>query len=70
MNKLKLVKFDFSELPEKYWKEYPLSVYDVFVMLGEIEQMPGHCVVCNIKTGQTYSCYHTDNFVELTDEEV
>lgn len=70
MNKFKLVKFDFSDLPDKYWNEYPFSKYDRFVMLGEVDQMPGHCVVANIKTGQIHCCYHTENFVELTEDEV
>lgn len=70
MNKFKLVKFDFSEMPEKYWKEYPFSIYDRFIMLGEVEQMSGHCVVANTKTGQIHCCYHTENFVELTEDEV
>jgi hypothetical protein len=39
-------------------------------MLGEIDQMDGHCVVADIKTGQIYSCYHTENFVELSEDEV
>lgn len=67
---MKLVKFNFDDLPEKYWKEYPFSIYDTFVMFGDIEKMDGHCVVCNTKTGQMYCGYHTDNFIELTEEEL
>jgi hypothetical protein len=70
MNKLKLVRFDFSDLPKKYHSEYPFSKHQTFVMLGEIDQMDGHCVVADIKTGQIYSCYHTENFVELSEDEV
>ena len=70
MNKLKLVRFDFSDLPEKYHNEYPFSKHQKFVMLGEIDQMDGHCVVADIKTGHVYSCYHTENFVELTEDEI
>lgn len=31
--------------------------------------MGGHCVVADHRTGQIYSGYHTENFVELTDDE-
>ena len=70
MNKYKLVKFDFSDLPENYHKEYPFSKYDVFVMLGEVHGMDGHCVIINTKTGQAHVNYHTENFIELTEEEL
>lgn len=70
MTKYKLVKFDFKSLPIEYHKDYPFSIYDTFVMLGEVEQMGGHCVVANTKTGQVYVNYHTDNFIELTEEEI
>jgi hypothetical protein len=65
-----LVRFDFDKLPKKYWKDYPFSIYDHFVLLGEIEQMAGHCIVVNCKTGQLHVGYHTENFTKLTDEEV
>ena len=67
MNIYPLVKF---KVPDKDYKDYPFSVHDTFVMLGEIKGMEGHCVVANFKTGQIYSGYHTDNFVELTEEEL
>lgn len=43
---------------------------DTYVFLGEIPNMPGHCVVLNHRTGKVYSGYHTDNFIELTEDEV
>jgi hypothetical protein len=70
MNRLKLVKFNFDSLPIEYHKEYPFSKYDTFIMLGEIEQMLGHCVIAHSKTGQIYIGYHTSDFVELTEDEV
>jgi hypothetical protein len=32
--------------------------------------MLGHCVVADHKTGRVYSGYHTENFVELSEDEV
>ena len=70
MNKLKLVRFNFDDLQIEYHSLYPFTKTQTFVMLGEIEQMEGHCVVADIKTGQIYSCYHTEDFLELTEEEL
>jgi hypothetical protein len=39
------------------------------VFFGEIPNMPGHCVVADHRSGQIYVGYHTDDFVELTEEE-
>jgi hypothetical protein len=66
--KLPLVKFDFRGLPSDFHKKYPFIESDKFIMMGEITQMPGHCVVVNYKTGQIYSGFHTDNFVLLDDD--
>lgn len=68
--KLSLVKFDMGNSPESDWKYYPFAEHDHFIFMGEIPNMPEHCVIVNVKTGQVFSCYHTDNFVELTEDEV
>lgn len=31
--------------------------------------MPGHCVVADHATGQIFSGYHTENFVEIDEDE-
>jgi len=66
---LSLVKIDkeiaSTELPELK-KESP---HPTFVFLGEIPQMPGHCVVVDYESGKVYSGYHTENFIELKDDE-
>jgi len=43
---------------------------DRLIYLGEIPNMPGHCIVMDYITGTVYSGYHICNFVELTEEEV
>lgn len=59
---------------EYHWYPFqkfsPRSRYGVYVYLGEIPNMLGHCVVSCYRTGQILSGYHTDNFVELTEDEV
>lgn len=42
----------------------------MYVFLGEIPNMVGHCVVINHKTCQIYTGFHTEDFIELTDDEV
>jgi len=70
--KLSLVKLsDYvtDEMIKEY--EYPFKKSKIYVFLGEIVNMQGHCVVVEYKANHTvYSGYHTDNFVELSEEEV
>jgi hypothetical protein len=40
-----------------------------YVFFGEIPNMPGHCIVADYETGKIHSGYHTDNFIELGEEE-
>lgn len=70
MNKNSLVKFDYNLLPKKYYDDYPFDADDIYVYLGDIKQMPGHCIVVDFKTGKIYCGYHTENFIELTEDEV
>lgn len=67
--KLSLVKFDFTDLPEQYHRLYPFLKGHTYVFLGEIPNMPGHCVIAG-HAGNVYFGYHTDDFVELPDESV
>ena len=41
---------------------------EVFVYLGEIPQMPGHCVVVD-RAGQVWWGRHTDSYEIVPDEE-
>ena len=67
-----MVKFDYDNIPKQYWDDY-LKIFpkdDVFVFMGELEQMKGHCILCNYKTGKIICGYHTDDFIALIDDEV
>ena len=50
-------------------KEHPFEKNKTYVFLGEIPQMPEHCIVADFKTGQLYSGYHTENFEEIPEDE-
>lgn len=41
-----------------------------FIFLGEIPNMPEHCVVAGKNSGKIYSGYDIDNFEELSGDEV
>lgn len=70
--KYSLCKVTFGNLSEEYKKQYPYPFKEgqVFIFFGEITNMRGHCIVADHKTGKIYSGYHTENFIELTKEEL
>lgn len=64
-----LVRFHSDRLPAEYRDRYPFSADGVYVFLGEIPNMPGHCVVVDHRSGKVFSGYHTENFAEIPDDE-
>ncbi len=63
-----LVKFNYEDIPVDYRFSYPFKPDRPYVFLGEIPNMPGHCVVAEHPKGIIYSGYHIENFVELTED--
>lgn len=63
-----LVKFD-PELLKKRPDFYPFKEKDYFVFLGEIYQIPGRCIVSRISDGHVFSCYYTEDFIQLRQNE-
>jgi hypothetical protein len=64
-----LVRFLIDELPPEFHDEYPFTRDGVYVFFGDIPNMPGHCVVAEMKTGRLYSGYHTEHFAEIPEDE-
>lgn len=67
-----MVKFNYENMSIEYHKYY-LKVFkkdEAWIFHGEIPNMGGHCILSNVKTGKIVSCYHTDDFIELTEDEV
>ena len=64
-----LVRFDFEGVPPEYHDKYPFEPDGVYVYFGEIPNMPGHSVVADHKTGQIYSGFHSESFVEIPEDE-
>ena len=50
---------------------YPFKRSLTYIFLGEIVNMPGHCIVIEYKANHTvYSGYHTADFKELKKDEI
>jgi len=58
-------------LPEgfKNHEGYPWNDGDTVLVLNEIQNMPGHCVVVDKKNQLSWG-FHTDNFREPTEDEL
>ena len=66
---LSLVRFDSSRVPSSLSAEFPFRAGVSYIFFGEIPNMPGHCVIAEQQSGRLHSGYHTDSFIELTEEE-
>ena len=66
---MSLVRFMFDGMSPQDERRSPFKRGAAYVFLGEIVNMPGHCVVAEMPTGHIHSGWHTDNFVELSDDE-
>ena len=62
-----LVKFDFQQIPEKRWKDYRHNFTgdEKFIYMGEIEQIPGRCIVCGYESGKINCVFETKYFIPL-----
>lgn len=47
----------------------PLVQENAFIFLGEIPNMPAHCVVFGQKSGHIVSGYHIEDFEEIPEDE-
>ena len=74
MDKLRinsLVKFNEEYIKLLHDNGYDIeNKDDVFVYMGEIPNMSGHCVVMNITISKLIISHHVDSFRELRDEEI
>ena len=64
-----MVYFSFETLPEEYWDQYPFIPKRPYIFFGEIPNMEGHCIVMDHATGEFYSGFHIENFVEICEDE-
>lgn len=70
------VVFDKTTIPENIYKEYFLDKFEnkgksiLFIFLGEIPNVPKHCILGDLNSGKIIGIYHTSNFREATEDEV
>ncbi len=69
-NALVKLEEEYAKFLKSSESDIPLIQEEVFIFLGEIPNMPGHCVVAGHKSGRIYSGYHVENFLELTEDEL
>ena len=68
IKKLTMVKLNTTSQEYPNYKE--IFGPSPYIFLGEISNMPGHCVICSHQTGKIYSGFHTDNFVAIPEDEM
>lgn len=72
----KLSLVTFTDEAKAHWDQVDPSRFgklNTFIFLGEIPNMRGHCVLLEfgfLATDKIHKGYHTDNFRELTEDEV
>jgi len=59
-----------ADLPEAYKYEYSFKNGEVFIFMGELTNMKGHCIVVRLSDGKLFFCFSIDNFVELKEDEL
>ena len=64
-----LVRFMSENLSPAFLTKYPFTRDGVYIYLGEIPNMPGHCIVVDYKSGKFHAGYHTENFTEIPQDE-
>lgn len=69
MTNFKAPQVVFFEAPPGYENAYPWTNGTSLLFIGEITNMPGHCIVVDRK-GKVYWGYHTDVFREPAEEEL
>jgi len=66
---VRIVRVDLKYVPEDIQDAYPFDHNEHVLMLGEIENLPGHSVIVN-KGGKVIWGYHAEHFVEMTEDEL
>ena len=56
-------------IPYPVEKRGPFPRGAALVFLGEIPNMPGHCVVAEVNTGRVHAGYHTERFEEVPEDQ-
>lgn len=67
------VRFNYENTPANlhhyYIDVFPKDRKPRFVFMGESPQAKGHCFIYDIEKQILLGLYHTEDFIELTDDE-
>jgi len=63
------VRIVVADIPAGYEDRYPFQNGETVLLLGEIENMPGHIAVVT-RDGKVHFGYHNDTFREPTEDEM
>jgi hypothetical protein len=66
------VVFDVDSCPNDIYEKYFKDTFPegkLFVFMGEIAQILGHCILLDLESGKIIGMYHTNNFREANDDE-
>jgi hypothetical protein len=62
--------FDEKDIPSETRIQYPFVRGKPYIFMGEIPNMPQHCIILDPTSSKKYVGYHTENFVELEENEI
>lgn len=63
--RMSLVKLNEDSINKKFRNTLPFKKGQVLVFMGEIPNMPGRCILMDVKSTQFVNGYRTANFIEL-----
>jgi len=66
---MRILRIQITDVPEGYDGQYPWNNGEKVLLLGEIQNMPGHVAVAT-KDGKVHWGYHPENFRDPTQEEL
>jgi len=64
-----ICKFSDAHYPLEYQRQYPMTTDQLYIFMGEIPNMLGHCIVMNKDTKEIHVAWHCDLFKELSDDD-
>ncbi|MEJ2267729.1 MAG: hypothetical protein P8X70_01495 [Nanoarchaeota archaeon] len=68
---LSLVKFNIQSINDEIYEKYYKDIFElnkIYLFLGECSNTEDHYFIINLKTNKLMGMYHTENFIEISEE--
>lgn len=65
---MSLVRFNASHLTKEQLAQYPFDPALTYLYLGELQNMPEHCAIADIRGGGVFAGFHCENFEEVAED--